>query len=464
MMIPSNAKVWAEREFGSAQLGNLLRTRRLVSMAATAVGSVAGTVTAAFQGDGAGREGAYRLLEHHGEQHDAVGKAAALACFKRAVGLPCVLVPIDGTSLTAVAGSEPGEFGPVGNSRTLSRGLNIMHAVCLTVAGTPLGVANQSYWTRSEVRRNKDRWARRKVPFEDKETLQWLHVMERVLEAKDEAGFRGNVWFQADRGADFAEFMAWASMTPCWVTVRAKADRTVVCSEAEKLWAAVSSVKACHRYSINVPRGENRRARKASLEIRFQEIVLALPRALGWSGVCVPLYGVLVRETSGPKGEEPIEWLLLTTKPVRTPRDAREVVKAYGLRWRIEECHKTWKSVQRVEGNQLKTAGALALWARILFSVSVRAERLKRLARESPDLPATTEFTEHELEIIRLRLKKTRLEMKNPTMVKVVEWVARLGGYTGKSSGGPPGSITIGRGLDFLEGAAWVLAATGAMQ
>jgi len=298
------------------------------------------------------------------------------------------------------------------------------------------------------------------MPFEDKETLQWVHVMERTLEAADEAGFEGKVWFQADRGADFTELLAWASMSPCWVTIRANSNRNVVGAKERLLWEDVSSANTCHRYSLNVPRGVNRQARQASLEIKFKEALLSLPRQLGWSGVCVPIYAVLVRETSSvAKGEEPIEWLLLTTKPIRTVRDAREVVKAYGFRWRIEECHKTWKSVNRVEDNQLKTAGALALWARILFSVSVRAERLKRLAREGPELPATGEFTDDELKVIGLKFKKTSSEMKKATMAQVIDWVARIGGYIGKSSGGPPGSITIGRGLDVIEAAVWVLAA-----
>lgn len=464
MKIAGDARLWAEHEFGTARLGNQLRTRRVVAMATCAVGSTLGTVSGVFQADAAGREGAYRLLEGQGDRHDAVGRAAARACFKRAAGCSHVIAPIDGTSLTAIA-KKSGQFGPIGNSRTPSRGINIMHAVGLTPAGTPLGVANQSYWTRPEKKRNKARSARRNMPIEDKETLQWLHVMERTLEAADEAGFQGKVWFQADRAADFTELLAWASTSPCWVTIRSSSDRNVVGSQEPLLWADLSSASTRHRYSINVPRSVNRQARKASLEIKFKEVLLAMPRQLGWSGVCVPIYAVLVRETSlVRRGEDPIEWLLLTTRPVRTVRDAREVVKAYGFRWRIEECHKTWKSVNHVEDNQLKTAGALALWARILFSVSVRAERLKRLAREAPELPANSEFTDDELKAISLKLKKTTSEMKKATLAQVVEWVARIGGYIGKSSGGPPGSITIGRGLDVIEGAVWVLAALRARQ
>ena len=38
-------------------------------------------------------------------------------------------------------------------------------------------------------------------------------------------------------------------------------------------------------------------------------------------------------------------------------------------------------------------------------------------------------------------------------------WLAELGGYTGKSSGGPPGTITISRGLAKLRAGADAIAA-----
>jgi hypothetical protein len=39
----------------------------------------------------------------------------------------------------------------------------------------------------------------------------------------------------------------------------------------------------------------------------------------------------------------------------------------------------------------------------------------------------------------------------------MVRWIADLGGYTGRSSGGPPGITVIGRGWERVEVAVEVL-------
>jgi hypothetical protein len=43
-----------------------------------------------------------------------------------------------------------------------------------------------------------------------------------------------------------------------------------------------------------------------------------------------------------------------------------------------------------------------------------------------------------------------RISARPPTLGQAVRWIAELGGYTGTSSGGPPGSVTIRRGLEYL--------------
>jgi hypothetical protein len=47
------------------------------------------------------------------------------------------------------------------------------------------------------------------------------------------------------------------------------------------------------------------------------------------------------------------------------------------------------------------------------------------------------------------------------TIAQAVYWIARIGGYTGKSSGGPPGALVIARGLRRIEPLVDVLVAEG---
>ncbi len=73
----------------------------------------------------------------------------------------------------------------------------------------------------------------------------------------------------------------------------------------------------------------------------------------------------------------------------------------------------------------------------LLSSVAVRVERLAKLSRTQPDLPATTELDEAEIEAGTQR--KPSKAGQVPTIGEVTLWIAELGGPG--SSGGPPASL-----------------------
>ena len=88
----------------------------------------------------------------------------------------------------------------------------------------------------------------------------------------------------------------------------------------------------------------------------------------------------------------------------------------------------------------------------------MRIQRLTYIARVTPEVPATVELAPVEIEATILLRKPKGVKRKDiPTLGQAVRWIADLGGYTGKSSGGPPGAIVLIRGLLRIEPIVMVL-------
>ena len=245
-----------------------------------------------------------------------------------------------------------------------------------------------------------------------------------------------------------------------WFTVRAAWDRVLAETGRDKqyLRARMAATRPIGAYGLDVPARPGRQARRARMVMYAAEVTLLLrdKRTGKRHPLLVRVVWALEQGTT-PSGEKPLDWMLLTNAPIETDGAALEVLIGYSMRWRIEEFHKTWKSGGcNVELTQLRSRNATIRWATMLAMVAVRIERLKRLAREEPERPASDELTPIEIEVLiglkRLYKKRTEnIPSTIPPIGQAVRWIADLGGYTGKSSGGPPGSITICRGLERLK-------------
>ncbi len=84
----------------------------------------------------------------------------------------------------------------------------------------------------------------------------------------------------------------------------------------------------------------------------------------------VSFTAILVTEADPPTGEEPLEWLLLTTFPVESFQQAAQCVLWYRFRWLIERYHFVVRrigacldSFQRKEGLRVKTPKTVAYLA-----------------------------------------------------------------------------------------------------
>jgi hypothetical protein len=83
------------------------------------------------------------------------------------------------------------------------------------------------------------------------------------------------------------------------------------------------------------------------------------------------------------------------------------VIDGYTKRWRIEELHRVWEpGALRVEQTQLRSAARVIKWAILAVVTAARIERLRVLARMTPDEPGLGTFTQHEIDALILMKRR----------------------------------------------------------
>jgi hypothetical protein len=450
-------QAWAESEFAHAELGDTRRGRRLVQIGVEAAGCPTGIVSKACRSQ-ASQEGAFRFLENGAVHVSGIRAAIVTATLRRCREHELVIVPVDGSALSIADRRNVKGLGGVGAWNRGAKGVQTMTALAVSEAGATIGICAQRMWVRSK---RSPHGARGNARGKQSENDFWLETLLDVRSRFEADAPRSQPWFQMDRGADCWQVLETVVREGLRATVRAAHDRRV--DEAlGRLWAAVEARSPVSRLKVLVParpstfkrkrvagkrvrvRVQARGARIATVSLRAGTITLrcTLP-----SGAVIPvtINAVLVKEA---RAKDPIEWMLLTTQPIRTRRNVLAIVRAYTLRWRIEDFHRTWKrGLCRVEDTQLRSRNAIFKWATILATVATRALRLMHLARSTPTAPATSEFSDLELKaIVALRKPKDFDPSRPVDLATAVRWVADLGGYS-RPKQGPPGPTVIGRGL-----------------
>jgi hypothetical protein len=439
-----------------------------------------GRVSSVFRRS-AERQGAYDFVESKHVGGGAILQSAVDATHRRAAEFSFVFVPLDGTSLNLPDLSRTKDFGSVGSRERGARGLKVVDAIAVAPDGTPLGIAAMKWWARGE-RSKVARWRR---TTEGKEQQHWLEAIDEVTASMNSIAPTTRAWFQLDREGDAQYVLERLAASQQWFTVRSNSDRRLSTTGLILPGAGRHPVKRRRQLRgymrrkrptaydvLDVPARGDRPARVACVAIRAAGVVLHMEDKRTSRHRTLPINAVWVREDgagpltqsrSGKTASRALDWMLLTNHPIDTLDDLKDVVRGYEQRWRIEEFHRSWKSgVCNVEDSQLRAREHVIKWATVLAAVAIRAERIKYLSRASPRAPATTELSQREVEALiilkrRYRTKNEEIGDETPDLETATRWIAQLGGYTGKSSGGPPGSTTIARGLAQLYIAAEML-------
>lgn len=437
---------WARENFGDARLGDPRRVARLVAMAEQAARTPAGRVTEVFQSSAA-REGAFRLLENTAVSSDRVAEALFEASAKRSEGSRLVYVAVDGSSLTLSDRAQRRELGRVGK-RWLTRGLHVMTALGVEEDGTALGVLDQRWWTQSE-KPKKDRRKCFGTRYLEKETRYWLEALEAVVPRLEEHAPDVRPWFQLDRGADCWPVLELAVQNKLLLTVRSCHDRRLEDKKGRRVYLreTLRQQPILGHYEVDLPERPDRPERRARLSLRACRVTVSA-RVGSKTRRSIVINAVMAQE-AGRRGKDKLCWILLTTASVSNFAEARAVVHGYTLRWRVEEFHRAWKrGLCRVEDNQLQSRSAIIKWATILAGVAARALRVVQRMRNEPDSPASSEFTEYEIDATFALAKKKRDRRRKLSLKEVADMIADIGGFANKYSGAPPGPTVLGRGLE----------------
>jgi hypothetical protein len=441
---------WAQEELGQAQLGDERLRKRLLVIARDFYARPQSNVPQSCDGDRARTKATYRFFDHPDVSMDAVLKSHYAATAARVTQHPVVLAVQDTTSLNYSTHPAAENLGLIGSNAQGPIGLLVHDTMAFNLQGTPLGLLDVQCWARDPKQFGK-KHKRRELPFEQKESVKWLHSLEAVERMQSQCP-QTQLVSVGDREADIYELFAWATEKPGrpQLLVRAEHNRRVH-DEHRYLWEQMAALPLAGIKEIRLPRRSTRAARTAQLEVRFGAVELRAPKH-GRRMANVRLWAVWARETGAPAGIEPVEWMLLTSLPVQSVEAACEKLEWYTRRWGIEVFHRTAKSGCQIETRQLGHADRIEACLAIDLVVAWRIFHLTKLGRETPDVPCTVYFEQIEWQALVGFIRKDPVPPpKAPSLREALRMVASLGGFLGRKCDGEPGTQTLWLGLQRLD-------------
>lgn len=444
--------------FERAQLGDPRRVCRAVGLAEALARNPSQSLPKIWASS-AELEAGYRFLRsprtEFGELMEAVQHQARQAALREGR----VLVLHDTTDVSCPS-AEPEE---VGFLQTGKPGFYVHHALCVgaTEPHKPLGVLWSQLWGRAQRSKGKkrNRAGSELAKQKERESDRWL---EGVTETQLWTQGCAEVVHVMDRESDSYRLFAHMSELRADFVVRLRHNRKV---EQGKLSEALMNkpVKMTRLVPISARRKKTmprythggRQARQAELQVRAATVTIEPPRYLADQRP-IKLHVVQLQESHCPEGQDPIQWTLGTTLPVRTKRDVERVIDIYRARWGIEEFHKALKTGCMLEKRQLESFESITTLLAISYPTACELLRVRSRSRD-PNVKAREVFRQTMLDCLRAHPHARPLSA-NPTAKDVLYVIAGIGGHI--KYNGPPGWQTLAKGyvemLAFEAG--WIAA------
>lgn len=447
--------------FAELDLGDPRRTRRVMQT----VENLALNPRASFpeaMGSEADIEGAYRLMSSRHVSMGALNEAHAQATAKRAMAAGRVLAIHDTTSFEF----KHADAEEVGYLNTGKAGFFAHYTLVVNADDLrqPLGISHVEDFRRAKAPSKgsaKGHLKRKRSGAETvldpaRESTRWFRGFEATNQRLDGV----EVIHVADREGDNYDLLAKAVAQGHRFVIRARVLtrrvegpdgdcetlRTVIAGARGKI---KREVELSVRKQPSAPRSSHkkREARSAKLAFSATTAIFRRPR---YQPASLPeeveINVVRVFEPNPPRGEDPVEWVLLTSEPIVTKRDVVTIVDIYRARWLIEECNKALKTGCRYEDRQFESRDALLTLLAMTLPIAVELLWLRAACRQNPNSPATHVLTPLQLKIL-AKMRSRKLPPR-PTVHDALWAIAAIGGHM--KTNGEPGWLVLHRGMTKL--------------
>lgn len=438
---------WAEEEFRQARLPDRRLVARCCDVARVLYARPQSNLPQAC-GSRVRTKATYRFFQNPRVTMSGVLQSHYEATARRMAGQRVVLAVQDTTSLNYSTHPATELLGPISPQEGVI-GMLVHSTLAFNTVGTPLGLLDVQSWTRDPAERGK-KHRRYELPLEAKESVRWLRSLQ-ALERVQASCPGVRLVSVGDREADLHELFVWATEKENRPALLVRAERKRLLEDGQGgLWEHMFAQPVAGELDVKVPRRRTRAARVARLEVRFAAVTLKAPKRKPGLGA-VKVWAVAAREAPPPGVAEPLEWMLLTTMPVENLEQAVENLRWYTGRWGIEVFHRVLKSGCQIETRQLAGADRLEACLAIDMVVAWRIYHLAKLGRETPEVPCTVYFEEHEWKALMVYVTRKPLPASPPSLREAMRMTAQLGGFLGRKGDGEPGTETLWRGLQRLD-------------
>jgi hypothetical protein len=414
---------------------------------------------------------AYRFFDNDKTNYDNIHHAHTHATIERVRGQTTVVCSQDTTEIELTRPQQQvKDVGPLDNGAR--RGLFLHRLDAFTTDGTPLGRIWSKVWTRPDppdepLTAPQKNLKRKTSPIEQKESFRWLEGLRHVRVLAQQCPEVRCVCV-ADSEADIYELFVEdrGSVNPIQFVVRLCQERSLL-TDAEqptqRIRDAVEKTPVLFERSISIRarepkvacedrvRRQGRAARQAQMVVRAVSVTLDPPYRPDRKLTPVTVNVVQVREINPPAGEEPVEWLVVTSLPIADADAVRVVIAFYTVRWMSEVFFRTLKSGCRVEQRLFEERERLEVCLAVYEIIAWRTLFVCRLGRSCPDLSCEAVFEPCEWKAVWTVIHQKKPPKKAPPLPEMVRLIAQLGGYVNRPNrDDPPGPQTVSRGLQRM--------------